>query len=528
MIYKKVGLVIAIVVGMVWIIGCPSKDTEPPEVKITNPANNATVSGVVTVRADARDNEEVVKVEFYIDGEMSCSDSASPWEYEWDTRPLPDSSVHTILAKAYDPSGNMGSSELITVLVRLPNQPPNPPAIPSGPTSGGVGVSYTFSTSTSDPEEDKVAYQFDWGDGSPLSWTSYYPSGDTVSASHSYASEGTYLIKVKAKDTQGGESDWSGEHEIVITANRPPNTPSDPSPPDGATDLTPPITLSWKGGDPDSGDVVKYDVYFGTETSPPKVATDLSETSYTLSEIKYNTKYYWKIVAKDDKGATSEGPVWSFTTSAQPKEIEIKYDDGEREEAWRIVTEQPREVDDDQVGWCMKMTPPSYPFTLTKVKFFFSEVSYDFYLHVYKDEYGEPGRNLLHTPYLINYTDVPWEDWWVHDVSSENVVIESGDFYVGFCYRYIDTEDGLCVAIGADQSPPFDDRAWVNVGEGWSLFSSYGYEYRYDLMIRAVGYIGGVASPRKEVEITGQPVRIFKPKGKIKAKFMAYPIREKK
>jgi hypothetical protein len=41
------------------------------------------------------------------------------------------------------------------------NAPPNTPSKPSGPTSGVVGTSYTYSTSTTDPDGDNVCYQFD-------------------------------------------------------------------------------------------------------------------------------------------------------------------------------------------------------------------------------------------------------------------------------------------------------------------------------------------------------------------------------
>ena len=52
-------------------------------------------------------------------------------------------------------------------------------------------------------------YLFDWDDGTDSGWDGPYNSGDTVSLSHIWEAEGTYQVKVKAKDEQGAESVWS-------------------------------------------------------------------------------------------------------------------------------------------------------------------------------------------------------------------------------------------------------------------------------------------------------------------------------
>jgi len=90
--------------------------------------------------------------------------------------------------------------------------------------------------------------------------------------------------------------------------------PSNPSPANHATGVSIHADLSWTGGDPDAGDTVTYDVYFGTTPTPPLVSTNQSATSYDPGTLSYNTKYYWKIVARDNHGATATGPVWDFTT----------------------------------------------------------------------------------------------------------------------------------------------------------------------------------------------------------------------
>ena len=103
-----------------------------------------------------------------------------------------------------------------------------------------------------------------------------------------------------------------------ITLNNPPNTPSNPSPGNGATGVGINADLSWTGGDPDVGDTVTYDVYFGT-TNPPttNVSDNQSGTSYSPVTLGYSTPYYWQIVAWDNHGASTDGPIWSFTTEAE-------------------------------------------------------------------------------------------------------------------------------------------------------------------------------------------------------------------
>ncbi len=97
-------------------------------------------------------------------------------------------------------------------------------------------------------------------------------------------------------------------------ANQPPYTPSDPNPANGTTNVPLNKILSWTGGDPDPGDIVAYDVYFGTTSPPPKIVNNQTTTSYAPTGMTYNEQYYWKIVAWDNGGLSAEGPIWEFST----------------------------------------------------------------------------------------------------------------------------------------------------------------------------------------------------------------------
>jgi len=97
-----------------------------------------------------------------------------------------------------------------------PNNPPQKPARPSGPNSGKPGVQYIYTTSTTDPDEDQIYYMWDWGDGNFSNWLGPYNSGETTSASYTWAQKGNYNIKVKAKDIYGDESNWSDPLAVTM------------------------------------------------------------------------------------------------------------------------------------------------------------------------------------------------------------------------------------------------------------------------------------------------------------------------
>jgi len=105
--------------------------------------------------------------------------------------------------------GSLWGNPDIGILTIELSKPPEKPQKPSGPSTGKIIEECSFSSSSIDPEDDDIYYKFDWNDGTNSGWIGPYESGEVVSASHIWNTRGTYLIKVKAKDINGAESDWS-------------------------------------------------------------------------------------------------------------------------------------------------------------------------------------------------------------------------------------------------------------------------------------------------------------------------------
>jgi subtilisin family serine protease len=96
--------------------GAPPGDSTPPTTSITSPANGDTVSGTVTVAANAADNVGVSRVELWVDGVLTGSDATSPYQISWNTTTATNGG-HGLQSRAYDAAGNVGSSSTVNVTV---------------------------------------------------------------------------------------------------------------------------------------------------------------------------------------------------------------------------------------------------------------------------------------------------------------------------------------------------------------------------------------------------------------------------
>jgi hypothetical protein len=190
-----------------------------------------------------------------------------------------------------------------------------PPYLPSNPNPANGSTSVDVNTCLSwiggDPYGDPVVYDIYFGtDSNPpivtnLSSTTYDPGRLNYNTQ--------YYWRIDAWDNHGFST--TGPVWTFCTAeNNPPYLPSNPNPANGSTGVDVDTALSWTGGDPDIGDTVVYDVYLGTDSNPPNVATGHSSTTYDPGKLNSSTQYYWRIDAWDNKGYSTTGPTWTFET----------------------------------------------------------------------------------------------------------------------------------------------------------------------------------------------------------------------
>ena len=97
--------------------------------------------------------------------------------------------------------------------------------------------------------------------------------------------------------------------------NQAPAAPNSPSPADSSVNQSNNVTLSWHCTDPNAGDTLKYDVYISNSPVPTLLTSNLVNPSYGIGIVDHNTTFYWKVVAKDNHGASTNSPIWRFKTA---------------------------------------------------------------------------------------------------------------------------------------------------------------------------------------------------------------------
>jgi thermitase len=92
-----------------------ASDTQAPTISITSPTGGK-VAAVVPVDVSFSDNVGVARAELYVNGSKVATDESSPFAFAWDTATYGDG-TYTLVAKAYDAAGNVGTSPSVAVSI---------------------------------------------------------------------------------------------------------------------------------------------------------------------------------------------------------------------------------------------------------------------------------------------------------------------------------------------------------------------------------------------------------------------------
>ncbi len=148
------------------------------------------------------------------------------------------------------------------------------------------------------------------------------------SCSYTFSSGGSFTYSVTVTSCTPSESSTSNNNRTtVIVVNTPPTIPVTPLPANGSINVSrSTASIDWANSTDANGDAILYEVYFGTDATPDagELLGTVSSSVYPLPALDYDKTYYWKIIAKDNRGGITEGPVWNFKTEVARPDIIVE------------------------------------------------------------------------------------------------------------------------------------------------------------------------------------------------------------
>ena len=194
-------------------------DGTPPTVAITSPASGATVSGTITITANASDNVGVAGVQFKRNGtNIGGEDTTSPYAAGLNTTTIPNGS-YTLTAVARDGAGNQATSAPVTITVA--NQPAgdtSPPTVGITSPQSGATVSGTITVTANASDNVGVVgvqFRYDGINFGAEDTTAPYSSPATTTS----VPDGEYTLTAVARDAAGNQT-ISAPVRIIV-ANSP-------------------------------------------------------------------------------------------------------------------------------------------------------------------------------------------------------------------------------------------------------------------------------------------------------------------
>lgn len=95
--------------------------------------------------------------------------------------------------------------------------------------------------------------------------------------------------------------------------NDAPDPPAGPIPADNAEGIPVDTDLSWNCRDPNPDNQLVYDIYFGSDEELQLVSEGQTAQAFDPGLLKVATTYAWQIVARDNYGEETRGPLWHFS-----------------------------------------------------------------------------------------------------------------------------------------------------------------------------------------------------------------------
>ena len=268
-------------------------DNTSPTVSISSPANGATVSGTISVKANASDNVGVSLVSLSVDAVLVSSSSVSPYTFPWNSASLPNG-IHTLMVTAKDAAGNSKSVSIQVTGNNVSMGDITNPTIGISSPAGGASLSGTVNVTVNAADNVGVSTVKYSVDGITIGSNSVSPFG--LSWNTTLFSSGSHTLNATASDAAGN----LGSSSIQVIVNTVVITP--PVLPTSFQLMMPPV--GYQGGE---GSCVAFATAYAAR-SVEKFYTS-NATSYSYSTNIFSPEFLYDQTKFGDCGSVTSSTV---------------------------------------------------------------------------------------------------------------------------------------------------------------------------------------------------------------------------
>jgi hypothetical protein len=294
------------------------EDTTPPSVAITSPQNNSIVNEIVQVMCISLDNDQVDKVELWIDGSFTgIYDTSEPYSLEWNTTTY-ENRTFTITIRSFDVSGNAADSSPFSLTVDNSLSVPttsNIASISYGP--GGFSIIWDKSI-----DEDFESYSLDKSLFQDMSGKSQifssFDKEDTVFVDSDIDPLIFQYYRVTVTDSLNYFS-----HSSVASSDLDPI----PSPVDIQSVIydTTAMIITWDISN--ETDFLQYEIHQSSGDSNNyaiiSTITDINISEYSISEFDPLQINYFRVLVFDTLGQYAQGDYYSNSIDSPPNSVDV-------------------------------------------------------------------------------------------------------------------------------------------------------------------------------------------------------------
>jgi hypothetical protein len=281
-------------------------DVTAPTATLTSPAEGASVEGEVLLTASASDDYSVARVEFYAGDTLIGTDGSAPFSVSWYTPWNVANGPYVLTARAYDASGNLGTSAPVSILV---NNDVTPPTVTVTSPAADSTLQGLISLSA-DALDDSGVNRVEFWDGGTLLGIDY-EAPYSLSWNTTGVSNGGHTLTAKAYDAAGNEG-TSAQVQVTV-GNAPP-----PGPATYDTTLGAP-RCGATGASCDSGTLLNGRAGLGPEANAPNTVDTCSDATWgsyhfdeSLDRLKVSTLDGTNLAA--GKTVRIEATVWAYSS----------------------------------------------------------------------------------------------------------------------------------------------------------------------------------------------------------------------